>query len=252
MVPIDSGVRVQQEVRILHSAAVRAHLHKSFHFLDCVLHRYESIASSDCSGGQFTDVTDISSEPSIHSHELSPFVQFGNIIRSLPPVSYVKAIDLWMCTCVAFIFASLLELAFVAYQDKKLILKSGKSNAAISTLVSYMKRFEPFHEIASPPPPPPKKKSTSSSRSRSDLDGLDTTDLEEEIAEYRKLAYARKKWRLLDFGANVDRISFIVFPLVSSPNEFQSIGIFIFQSFAAFNVVYWTYYLQDVRIATWT
>uniref|UniRef100_A0A1I7V507 Neur_chan_LBD domain-containing protein n=1 Tax=Caenorhabditis tropicalis TaxID=1561998 RepID=A0A1I7V507_9PELO len=168
--------------------------------------------------------------------------QFGNIIRSLPPVSYVKAIDIWMCTCVGFIFASLLELAFVAYQDKKLILKSGKSNAAISTLVSYMKHFEPFHEISSPPPTIDEKKtmsrtpSTATNPSRSDLDGLDTKDLEEEIAEYRKLAYARKKWRLLDFGANVDRISFIVFPL----------------SFAIFNVVYWTYYLQDVRISTWT
>ncbi|XP_039291097.1 glycine receptor subunit alpha-2 [Nilaparvata lugens] len=143
--------------------------------------------------------------------------QSSGIQSGLPQVSYVKAIDVWMGTCTAFVFCALLEFTFVNYMWRKLspdILK---------------RTFVP--EAASNGEAPISKQGVSPSAQGDTI----TTTTQEAIAVtvVRKVILAendptgRITNKNMLMARQIDEYSRLFFPL----------------AFAVFNVAYWSYYL---------
>ncbi|XP_063715518.1 glycine receptor subunit alphaZ1-like isoform X2 [Symsagittifera roscoffensis] len=57
---------------------------------------------------------------------LTMTTQSSGVLQSLPKVSYVKAIDLWMAVCLLFVFAALIEFAIVNYFSRKMASRRHK------------------------------------------------------------------------------------------------------------------------------
>ncbi|EYC29873.1 hypothetical protein Y032_0005g2309 [Ancylostoma ceylanicum] len=71
---------------------------------------------------------------------LAMIFQFGNIMRNLPRVSYIKAIDVWMLASMTFIFCSLLELAIVGYKvrdESKVISKATMRKSKVNGISEF-------------------------------------------------------------------------------------------------------------------
>lgn len=58
-------------------------------------------------------------------------LQFGNIHKNLPRVSYVKAMDVWMLGCISFVFGTMIELAIVCYITRCQGTKNSRRRAAL-------------------------------------------------------------------------------------------------------------------------
>ena len=53
--------------------------------------------------------------------------QQNAIVRDLPKVSYIKAIDIWLIGCQSFIFATLIEYAFAQYLHRNYIERTSNN-----------------------------------------------------------------------------------------------------------------------------
>ncbi|KAL3077279.1 hypothetical protein niasHS_013268 [Heterodera schachtii] len=194
---------------------------------------------------------------------MSLCLQFGNVIGSLPPVSYVKSIDYFMFVCIAFIFASLLEMAFIAYKDKKMVLRSLRMSLGIGSLFNLaglstasVAEGEENEQIGrrmanSRRRSSSVKKQVEMARERDILgeemmdegihhldDVLPISEMlmeEDDAPRVRECVVhnlvARHRQRFLARGHRVDQLSFVLFPM----------------AFSLFNALYWTYYLTKMK-----
>ncbi|GMT07388.1 hypothetical protein PENTCL1PPCAC_29562, partial [Pristionchus entomophagus] len=156
--------------------------------------------------------------------------QFGNIVKSLPRASYVKAIDIWMFSCVGFIFFSLVELAIVAYNDKitdQRIRHSKRDRE--SSPDQMMMRTENGSSSHLSNGCNGDHRCSRHARSALLMDNVTRMRMSLQDGRASPLTrFSRRKKPKNEFGARVDRAASIAFPVV----------------FAIFNLVYWTYYLS--------
>ncbi|CAH0771645.1 unnamed protein product [Bemisia tabaci] len=131
--------------------------------------------------------------------------QSSGIQSGLPQVSYVKAIDVWMGTCTAFVFCALLEFTFVNYMWRKY-------------------QPEPMRRLIAIPEPVNGEANTKGSNDENvNMVTVKKMIIQEEPVDQ----YCRPKVNQAMVARTIDEYSRFVFPV----------------AFLIFNIFYWSYYL---------
>uniref|UniRef100_A0A8R1DLC9 Neur_chan_memb domain-containing protein n=1 Tax=Caenorhabditis japonica TaxID=281687 RepID=A0A8R1DLC9_CAEJA len=151
--------------------------------------------------------------------------QFGNIVKNLPRVSYVKALDIWMFGCVGFIFLSLVELAVVGFADK-LEAKRRRHNRYKEQLMMRSDSEQQWLSRLSGQRPQVAETNTDSTHTIQINDGNGNVRRRKSEEKRQKLLIHMESPMYVN-GERIDEISAKLFPLL----------------FTAFNIFYWFYYI---------
>lgn len=153
--------------------------------------------------------------------------QSSGIQGGLPQVSYVKAIDIWMGTCTAFVFCALLEFTIVNYLWRKL------QPEMLTKIVSV-----PEHVKTSSDSNVVNLKTSQDNRMEKDkASAMAPNELAVAVTVVKKVLLQEGYHNTSDFyvcdkqtirARCIDEYSRFMFPI----------------AFAMFNFLYWTYYLQ--------
>ncbi len=158
--------------------------------------------------------------------------QFGNVMKNLPRVSYVKAMDVFMLGSTILIFASIIELAVVSfackrwneYHKKLKSIKNGP-NGSCERHSDSDNGFPPVSMSC----PCGVKLHTTYSDPRSNNFVHPCTELDVLLTELRMKKKRRRLIRKAPLNPQtIDKVSMILFPVL----------------FILFNLIYWVYYLH--------
>lgn len=225
---VDFGISFPSKIRLVYSSGVFALLFCHFYQVGtcleligfCWLWRVFISWISFCLGDKAMPARTMLGVNSL----LALTFQFGNIMRNLPRVSYVKAIgklrsnekgnqskwvmrltfaDIWMLACMAFVFCSLIELALVGYHSsrRKTSRKDEKLTDGCGDLI-----------VRSPLAP------VSTSVTCQLISGKEKFDTSSFSQRYSNLP----------IGEKIDLYSVVIFPSL----------------FSIFNICYWAYYMN--------
>ncbi|KAK7071309.1 Histamine-gated chloride channel subunit [Halocaridina rubra] len=84
---------------------------------------------------------------------LTMATQYSQSTKNLPPVSYIKSLDIWMITCMVYVFAALLEFSIVYHvryrrttKEVQVIITSSTTNGPSQNFNVNSSRFKRWSE----------------------------------------------------------------------------------------------------------